>query len=61
MENNMTLELSHTERRVILQGIWKEGDMYSKMKRESKDDYIVLYAENMLKTLDKLENKLLGW
>lgn len=60
----MTLELSATERRLILQGIWKEADMYSKMKNEAEDrkaDNVIEHAEHMIKTLDKLENKLLGW
>lgn len=57
----MTLELSATERRLILQGIWKEADMYSKMKQVAKDDGVIEHAINMIKTLDKLENKLLGW
>ena len=57
----MTLELSHTERRLILQGIWKEADMYAKMMKEHKDEVVLQHAQNMIKTLDKLENKLLGW
>lgn len=57
----MTLELSTTERRLILQGLWKEADMYAKMIKEHKDEVVLHHAQNMLKTLDKLENKLLGW
>ena len=57
----MTLELSATERRLILQGIWKEADMYAKMTKEHKDEVVLQHATNMIKTLDKLENKLLGW
>ena len=57
----MTLELSITERRLILQGIWKEADMYAKMTREHKDETVLHHAQNMLKTLDKLENRILGW
>lgn len=60
----MTLELSATERRLILQGIWKEADMYAKMKNEAEDRKaynVIEHSEHMIKTLDKLENKLLGW
>ena len=57
----MNIELSHTERRLILQGIWKEADMYAKMIKEHKDEVVLSHAQNMLKTLDKLELKLLGW
>lgn len=60
-ENNMTLELTRTERRLLLQGIWKEADMYAKMKVESKDDTVVLHACCMLKTLDELEHKILDF
>lgn len=57
----MTLELSNTERRLLLQGIWKESDMYARMIKEHKDEAVLNHATNMIKTLDKLENKLLGW
>ena len=57
----MTLELSHTERRLILQGLWKEQDMYAKMRKATDDQGVLEHANNMIKTLDKLENKLLGW
>lgn len=58
----MTLELSATERRLILQGIWKEQDMYSRMlKEEARLGEAIDHCRLMIKTLDKLENKLLGW
>ena len=57
----MNIELSRTERRLILQGIWKEADMYYKMKQEAEDASVIEHAFDMLKVLDNLENKLLGW
>ena len=62
----MQVELSHTERRLILQGIWKEADMYAKMRKgasnkEGTINAVVEHAEHMIKVLDNLENKLLGW
>lgn len=58
----MNIELSRTERRLLLQGIWKEQDMYSKMlKEEARLGEAIEHCKLMLKTLDNLENKLLGW
>jgi hypothetical protein len=57
----MNIELNHTERRLILQGIWKELDMYAKMKLETRDNGVLDHCNNMMKTLDNLENKMLGW
>ena len=57
----INLNLSRTERRLLLQGVWKEQTMYSTMKQEARDQGVVEHATNMLKTLDNLENKLLGW
>ena len=59
--DTINLNLSRTERRLLLQGIWKEADMYSKMKVESKDDAVILHACRMLKTLDELEHKILDF
>ena len=59
--NKMNIELTRTERRLLLQGIWKESDMYAKMKREAQDDGVVEHAINMLNTLNELEHKLLEW
>lgn len=57
----MNIELTRTERRLLLQGIWKESDMYAKMKKEAQDDGVVEHAINMLNTLNELEHKLLEW
>jgi hypothetical protein len=58
----MQIELTRTERRLLLQGIWKEADMYSNMlKEEARLGEAIDHCKLMLETLDKLEAKLLNW
>lgn len=55
----MTLELSHTERRLLLQGIWKEQDMYLKMLNETTSTLTTDHCLSNIKTLKKLELKII--
>lgn len=57
----MTLELEIEDRRLLLQGIWKELTMYQGIIDKSEANDIALnHAKNMQKKLWILEEKMLG-
>jgi sRNA-binding regulator protein Hfq len=56
----MTLELSITQRRLVLQGLWKEQDMYNNMLNNTTDTLVTKHAIDNINAIMDLENKLLG-
>ena len=56
----MQIELDITERRIILQGLWKEQDMYLRMMEDSNDSKVTAHCIENINAIMKLENKLLG-
>ena len=55
----MQIELSIEQRRLVLQGLWKELDMYNDMLSTSKDEIVTRHAISCINAIQDLENKLL--
>ena len=55
----MNIELSIEQRRIILQGLWKELDMYTDMLNTTKDPMVTRHAISCINAIQDLENKLL--
>ena len=56
----MKIELSIEQRRIVLQGLWKEQDMYTKMLEETTDELVTKHFINNINAILDLEKKLLG-
>ena len=56
----MTLELTITQRRLVLQGLWKEVDMYNNMLKDTKDPGVTKHVIDNINAIMELEDKLLG-
>jgi hypothetical protein len=56
----MKIELSIEQRRIVLQGLWKEQDMYVKMLEDTTDELVTKHFINNINAILDLENKLLG-
>jgi hypothetical protein len=56
----MKIELSIEQRRIVLQGLWKEQDMYNKMLEQTTDELVTKHFINNINAILDLENKLLG-
>lgn len=56
----MQINLTITQRRLILQGLWKEQDMYSKMLEDTEDSVITHHCVNNINAIIDLEKQLLG-
>jgi hypothetical protein len=56
----MKIELSIEQRRIVLQGLWKEQDMYTKMLEETTDVLVTKHFINNINAILDLEKKLLG-
>lgn len=54
------MELSITQRRIVLQGLWKELDMYNNMLKNTKDAAVTKHFIENINAIIDLENKLLG-
>ena len=54
------MELSITQRRIVLQGLWKELDMYNNMLKNTKDAGVTKHVIKNINAIIDLENKLLG-
>jgi hypothetical protein len=57
----MQIELSRNERRLLLQGLWKEQQAYKNMlDSQSFGQFALEHISSSLDTLDKLELKLIN-
>jgi len=56
----MQIELTITQRRIVLQGLWKELDMYNDMLNNTKDIGVTKHVFKNINAIMELENKLLG-
>jgi hypothetical protein len=56
----MQIELSITQRRLVLQGLWKEQDMYLDMLNKTKDEMVTKHCFENINQIMELEAKLLG-
>ena len=54
------MELTITQRRIVLQGLWKELDMYNNMLKDTKDPGVTKHVIENINAIIDLENKLLG-
>ena len=56
----MTLELTITQRRLVLQGLWKEQDMYLKMLNDTTDPMVTSHCLANINSIKDLESKIIG-
>ena len=56
----MQIELSITQRRLVLQGLWKEQDMYLDMLNKTKDEMVTKHCLENINQITDLETKLIG-
>lgn len=56
----MKLELTITQRRLVLQGLWKEQDMYLDMLNKTTDEMVTKHCLENINQILELEAKLLG-
>lgn len=56
----MQIELDITQRRIVLQGLWKEQDMYLKMMEDSTDSLVTRHCIDCINAITELERTLLG-
>ena len=56
----MQLELTITQRRLVLQGLWKEQDMYLDMLNKTNDEMVTKHCFENINQILELEAKLLG-
>jgi hypothetical protein len=57
----MQIDISIEDRRLLLQGVWKELTMYQGICDKSESNDMALnHANNMIKRLHALEDKLIG-
>jgi hypothetical protein len=56
----MQIELDITQRRIVLQGLWKEIDMYQEMLNNTKDTMVAKHCMNCINAIMELEQILLG-
>jgi sRNA-binding regulator protein Hfq len=56
----MKIELSIEQRRIVLQGLWKEQDMYVKMLEDTTDELVTKHFISSINAITDLENKILG-
>lgn len=54
------MELTITQRRIVLQGLWKELDMYNDMLKNTTDAGVTSHVIDNINAIIDLENKLLG-
>ena len=54
------MELTITQRRIVLQGLWKELDMYNDMLKNTKDIGVTKHVIYNINAIMELEDKLLG-
>jgi hypothetical protein len=54
------MELTITQRRIVLQGLWKELDMYNDMLKNTKDVGVTKHVIDNINAIMELEDKLLG-
>jgi hypothetical protein len=55
----MTLELSITQRRLVLQGLWKEQDMYNNMLNNTTDTLVTKHCIHNINSIMELEDRLI--
>lgn len=56
----MQIELSIIQRRIVLQGLWKELDMYNDMLKNTTDVGVTKHVIDNINAIMELEDKLLG-
>ena len=56
----MQLDLDITQRRMVLQGLWKELDMYQNMLNGTKDIIVTKHCMDCINAITELEQILLG-
>jgi hypothetical protein len=56
----MQIELSIIQRRIVLQGLWKELDMYNDMLKNTTDVGVTKHVIDNINAIMQLEDKLLG-
>jgi hypothetical protein len=54
------MELTITQRRIVLQGLWKELDMYNDMLKNTTDVGVTKHVIDNINAIMELEDKLLG-
>ena len=55
----MQVKLSIDQRRLVLQGLWKELDMYNNMLNNTTDTLVTKHAIDNINAIMELEDKLI--
>lgn len=55
----MLVKLSIDQRRLVLQGLWKELDMYNNMLNNTTDTLVTKHAIDNINAIMELEDKLI--
>lgn len=55
----MLVKLSIDQRRLVLQGLWKELDMYTNMLNNTTDILVTKHATDNINAIMELEDKLI--